>query len=65
MLCCVAHYASIMTKNSSESHASLQSEVTLIKPHLMIALIKSATLFLSLHVCLYVCGGDSSRAFVL
>lgn len=48
VLCCVAHYASVMTRNSSESHTSLRRKVTLIKPHLMIELIKSATLFLSL-----------------
>lgn len=51
--CClrVAHYASVMT--TSESHAPLQRKVTLIKPHLMIELIKSATLFPSLRVRLY------------
>lgn len=53
VLCCVAHYASVMTRNSSESHTSLWRKVTLIKPHLMIELIKSATLFLSLSV--FVC----------
>lgn len=42
-----------MTENVCESHVPLQRKVTLIKPHLMIALIKSATLFLSLRVRLY------------
>lgn len=65
--CCLrlAHYASVMTENVCESHAPLQRKVTLIKPHLMIELIKSATLFLSLRVRLYEREGDWSRAFVL
>lgn len=43
--------------------SSLPRKVTLIKPRLMMALIKSAILFPSLRLCLY--GGDSSRGFVL
>lgn len=60
--CCLhaAHYASVMTEDVCKSHARLQRKVTLIKLHLMIELIKSATLFLSLRVRLYACEGDWS-----
>lgn len=51
--CCLhaAHYASVMTENVCESHAPLQRKVTLIKLHLMIELIKSATLFFPVSAC--------------